>query len=52
MEADEEVIKEAIEESKENTDYLEDIIRRKQHALHPEVEKSIISPIQYLRCTL
>lgn len=41
IEADEEVIKEAIKESKENTGYLKEIMREKPHALHPEVEKAI-----------
>lgn len=39
IEADERVIKEAINESKENSNYLKDIIRQKEHALHPEVER-------------
>lgn len=41
IEADEEVIKEAIEKSEANKNYLEDIIRRKEYALHPEVEKTL-----------
>lgn len=41
IEADEEIIKEAMENSKENKGYLKDIIRRKKHALHPEVEKTL-----------
>lgn len=41
IEADEEVIKEAIKESKGNTGYLKEIMREKPHALHPEVEKAI-----------
>jgi oligoendopeptidase F len=41
IEADENVIETAIEESKENTGYLKDIIRQKKYALHPEVEKTL-----------
>ena len=41
IEADEELIKEAIEESRENTGYLKEIIRKKAHVLHPEVEKTL-----------
>ncbi|MFA5523040.1 MAG: oligoendopeptidase F [Tissierellales bacterium] len=39
IEAKEEVIKEAIEQSKENSGYLKDIIEAKKHALHPEAER-------------
>ncbi len=39
IEADGKVIEQAIEESKENSNYLEEIKRFKQHALHPEVER-------------
>lgn len=41
IEADEEVIKEAMEESKENRNFLKDIMREKEYALHPEVEKTL-----------
>ena len=41
IEADENVIETAIEESKENAGYLKDIIRQKKYALHPEVEKTL-----------
>ncbi len=41
IETDEKTIKEAMEESKENAGYLKDIMRQKQHALHPEVEKAL-----------
>ena len=39
IEASEEVIANAIEESDENANYLKDIMRNKEHALHPEVER-------------
>lgn len=39
MECDEKVIKQLIDESKENSNYLKEIERSKKHALHPEVEK-------------
>lgn len=39
IEADEKVILQAINESKENSNHLKDIIRSKEHALHPEVER-------------
>lgn len=39
IEASEDVINEAIEQSKENQNYLKDIIRTKQHSLHPEAER-------------
>lgn len=39
IEASEEVIEKAIECSKENSNYLKEIIRKKEHALHPEVER-------------
>lgn len=41
IEAKEEVIKEAMEESKENYNYLKEIMRKKEYALHPEVEKTL-----------
>lgn len=41
IENDEKVIKEAMDLSKENEGYLKDILRRKPHALHPEVEKTL-----------
>lgn len=41
IEADEKIIKEAIEESEENAGYLKEIMRQKPHALHPEVEKAL-----------
>ncbi|MEG0775444.1 oligoendopeptidase F [Clostridium sp.] len=40
-EAPEEVIEEAIEQSKENRNYLKSIKRTKPHTLHPEVEKAL-----------
>ena len=39
IEASEEVITNAIETSDENANYLKDIMRNKEHALHPEVER-------------
>ena len=39
--ADEEVINKAIEVSKENKGYLEEIMRKKDHVLHPEVERTL-----------
>lgn len=47
IQADESIIKEAIEDSKENKGYLEDILRRKKYALHPEVERTLsaLSPV-------
>ncbi|SCG82908.1 oligoendopeptidase F [Proteiniborus sp. DW1] len=39
MEAREEIINEAIEQSKENSGYLKDIIEAKKHTLHPEAER-------------
>ena len=39
IQADERIIEDAISESKENSNYLKDIIRNKVHALHPEVER-------------
>ncbi|NLY44854.1 MAG: oligoendopeptidase F [Tissierella sp.] len=41
IQGDEEVIKEAIKASDINKGYLEDIMRNKPYALHPEVEKTI-----------
>ncbi len=41
IEADEAIINQAMEESKENKGYLKDILRKKEHALHPEVEKAL-----------
>ena len=43
----EEVIEKAIEGSKENANYLKEILRKKKHALPPEVEKTLsaLSPI-------
>ncbi len=43
MELDEYVILKAIEKSNENTNYLKNIMRSKQHSLHPEVEKALSS---------
>ncbi|MGH4052878.1 MAG: oligoendopeptidase F [Clostridium sp.] len=40
-EANEKIIDEAIEESKENGHYLSEIKRFKKHLLHPEVEKAL-----------
>lgn len=39
IQADERVIDDAISESKENSNYLKDIKRDKEYALHPEVER-------------
>lgn len=39
IEADAKVIEQAMAESKENALHLEDILRKKEHALHPEVER-------------
>ncbi|MBM7615681.1 oligoendopeptidase F [Alkaliphilus hydrothermalis] len=39
IEADENVLNDAIEASKENTHYLKQIKRNKKHALHPEAER-------------
>jgi oligoendopeptidase F len=39
IECDEKVIEQAINESKENSNYLKEIKRFKEHALHPEVER-------------
>lgn len=39
MEAKVEVLKQAMDESHENSHYLRDILRSKEHALHPEVER-------------
>lgn len=41
IEADEDIIKEAMKSSKENENYLKEIVRKKKHALHPEVEKTL-----------
>lgn len=43
IQADEKVIKEAIESSDENRGYLEEIIRKKRYALAPEVEEVLSS---------
>lgn len=39
IDANEEVIEKAIESSEENANYLKDIMRNQEHALHPEVER-------------
>lgn len=39
IQSEKEVINKAIEESKENTGYLREIMRKKDHALHPEAER-------------
>lgn len=39
IESDQEIIERAIKESKENSNYLYEIKRNKEHALHPEVER-------------
>lgn len=39
IECDEKALEQAIKESKENSNYLEEIKRSKKHALHPEVER-------------
>lgn len=41
IESDEKIIEQAIEESRENSNYLKEIMRFKPHALHPEVEKTL-----------
>ena len=41
IQADEEVINKAMEESSENEGYLKEILRGKEYVLHPEVEKVI-----------
>lgn len=38
---DEKIIEEAIESSKDNSNYLSEIKRSKKHRLHPEVEKAL-----------
>lgn len=43
IEASEDVIASAIAASDENAHYLKDIMRNKQHALHPEVERVLSS---------
>jgi len=47
IQQEEEVINKAIEGSKENANYLKEILRKKKHALHPEVEKALsaLSPV-------
>lgn len=39
IQADDEILEDAINESKENSNYLKDKKREKVHALHPEVER-------------
>ena len=41
IQADEETIKEAMESSEENKHYLEEIMKKKDYALHPEVERTL-----------
>lgn len=41
LELDEKIIKEAMENSKENKNYLKDLLRDKDHTLHPEVERTL-----------
>ena len=41
IETDKDIIVKAIEESKENAGYLNEVVRKKDHALHPEVEKTL-----------
>lgn len=41
IQADEDVIKSAMKSSSENANYLKEIMRKKQYALHPEVEKTL-----------
>jgi oligoendopeptidase F len=41
IEADEKIIEKAIFESKENSNYLKEILRAKSHALHPETERAL-----------
>lgn len=41
IQSEEEIIKEAMESSQENKNYLKEIMRKKEHALHPEVEKTL-----------
>ncbi len=47
IEVDEEILKKAMEESEENKGYLKEILRQKEYALHPEVERvlSALSPV-------
>lgn len=47
VQASEDVLKEAIQQSSDNKGYLEDIIRNKPHALHPDTEKTLaaLSPV-------
>jgi len=47
--ADEAVIDEAIKESKENSNFLKEIKRKKKHALHPEAERVLSALSGFLR---
>ncbi len=49
LEADEKVIQQAISESKDNSNYLKDIIRLKEHSLHPDVERVLTALSEILR---
>ena len=48
MEAEDSVIEQAIAETKENQNYLRDILRRKPHKLHPETERALAALSQTL----
>lgn len=41
IQTDDKIIEEAIEKSADNANYLKEIMRKKKHALHPEVEKTL-----------
>ncbi|MGB9680152.1 MAG: oligoendopeptidase F [Minisyncoccia bacterium] len=41
IELDENIIKEAMEKSPENSNYLNEILKKKNHTLHPEAEKTL-----------
>lgn len=43
MDLDMEILEEAIENSKENSEYVNNILRKKPYALEPEVEKVLLS---------
>lgn len=48
MEAEDSVIEQAINNTKENQNYLRDILRRKPHKLHPETERALAALSQTL----
>ena len=43
MDLDKDLLEETIDKSKENGKYLKDILRKKPHALDPEVERVLLS---------